>query len=139
MNKDTEIKKLLENCFLNIDEILKIPENIELIKEVFGNIFFNSLSVLNLKSITSNNIFNYIYKDEYDSQIKTNKILLNFKLIKGLDFKSVFQNDTIKILNIEENKYYSINELKEAINIEFIVNCNNVSFKSKFNFIENED
>lgn len=134
-----KINELLNKSFDNIEEVLTLEENKNLIKSTFKDIFDSSFNVLSLKALKSFNIEAYIFQDEFESQYKANKILLNFKVIKGIDFINVFESDLIKILNIDKNKYYSIHDLKEALKLDFNVGNNTISYKSKASFISYED
>lgn len=134
-----KINELLNKSFDNIEEVLTLEENKNLIKETFKSIFDSSFNILSLKALKSVNIDHYIFQDEFESQYKANKILLNFKVIKGIYFIDVFENNLIKILNIDENKYYSIRDLKEALKLDFNVGNNTISYKSKASFINYED
>jgi hypothetical protein len=134
-----KINGLLNKSFDNIEEVLTLEENKVLIKSTFKNIFDNSFNILSLKALKSFNLEAYIFQDEFESQYKSNNILLNFRVIKGIDFINVFESDLIKILNIDENKYYSIRDLKEALKLDFNVGNNTISYKSKASFISYED
>jgi hypothetical protein len=134
-----KINGLLNKSFDNIEEVLALEENKVLIKSTFKNIFDNSFNILSLKALKSFNLEAYIFQDEFESQYKSNNILLNFRVIKGIDFINVFESDLIKILNIDENKYYSIRDLKEALKLDFNVGNNTISYKSKASFISYED
>ena len=139
MDIRNKINWLLNKSFDNIEEVLTLEENKVLIKTTFKDIFDKSFNILSLKALKSVNIDHYIFQDEFESQYKSNNILLNFQVIKGIDFINVFESDLIKILNIDENKYYSIRDLKEALKLDFNVGSNTILYKSKANFINYED
>ena len=71
-----KINGLLNKSFDNIEEVLTLEENKVLIKSTFKNIFDNSFNILSLKALKSFNLEAYIFQDEFESQYKSNNILL---------------------------------------------------------------